>query len=74
MGGVGLLVLGAAAFAAGEGVIDFTPRGTQPGLVHDIQSSGNCAGCHSGGALETYYPAVGWQGSMLANSSRDPLF
>ena len=74
MGGVGLLVLGAAAFAAGKGVVDFTPRGTQPGLVHDIQSSGNCAGCHSGGALETYYPAVGWQGSMMANSSRDPLF
>ncbi len=69
-----LLAGHALAVGAGEGVVDFTPRGTQPGLLHDLQSSGNCTGCHSGGALETYYPATGWKGSMMANSTRDPLF
>ncbi len=54
--------------------IDFTPRGTQPGLDHPLLGSGSCGGCHGGSELETHYPRNSWSGSMMANATRDPLF
>jgi hypothetical protein len=61
--------------------IDFTPHGTQPGLVYDIQppEPGQCSTCHSVASgdpdgSETYRPFSTWAGSMMANATRDPLF
>ena len=53
--------------------IDFTPNGTQPDLVHAMEGSGNCGGCHTNGN-EPHLPFTGWAGSMMANATRDPLF
>ena len=53
---------------------DFDLPGTQP-FEHgpDLEASSTCASCHGG-----YNPAVepqhGWQGSMMAHASRDPIF
>jgi len=53
---------------------DFDQPGTQP-LEHglDIRSGLVCAACHGGYDEETE-PYFGWEGSMMANSARDPLF
>lgn len=53
---------------------DFTPQGTQPGLVHALAGSQECAGCHKGGMNEDHLPFNGWSGSTMANATRDPLF
>ena len=69
------LMLSFAAMSSPAGVpADYTSRGTQPGLVHALQGSANCAGCHSNGPLEFHYPHSSWEGSMMANAGRDPLF
>jgi hypothetical protein len=67
-----LAVLGAGSAAA----LDYTPHGTQPGLIWNIQPADSCEGCHRG-----FAPADGpllpyntWSGSMKANAGRDPLF
>jgi hypothetical protein len=55
----------------------FTPRATQPPLVHPIQDPGwgNCGACHGAyDAARTIEPYDSWAGSMMANSARDPLF
>jgi len=71
-------LLGAAvcfSAVATSGVLpDFTARGSQPGLVHGLQTSANCQGCHSNGPLEFHYPATSWKGSVMANAGRDPVF
>lgn len=56
--------------------VDFTPYGTQPGLMFSLQSAGSCGGCHSGtaGNAPTFRPHTTWSGSMMANATRDPLF
>jgi mono/diheme cytochrome c family protein len=62
------------------GAIDFTPHGTQPGLIYDIQPpEPQCSACHSiaGGDPDTspeFRPFSTWAGSMMANATRDPLF
>lgn len=53
---------------------DLTARGSQPGLTHPLESSGNCVGCHGNGPSEFHYPATSWKGSMMANAGRDPVF
>jgi len=73
------LLFSVAAFALDlprgvAGFVDFTPKGTQPGLAHALQGSQACTGCHGGGPQENHYPANGWSGSMMANATRDPLF
>lgn len=47
--------------------------GTQPNEVVAVQHVNSCTGCHSfiDAATEPYRT---WQGSMMANASRDPLF
>jgi hypothetical protein len=58
--------------------IDFTPHGSQPGLLYSfLPSDGDCISCHgAGGAGNTqaFRPHPTWAGSMMANSTRDPLF
>lgn len=57
------------------GAVDFTPHGTQPGLIYDIEPAENCDGCHGGsGNTAGFRPAPTWAGSMMANATRDPLF
>jgi hypothetical protein len=52
-----------------------TANGTQPGLTHPILPSGNCTGCHGDyDPVGNYEPGPTWQGSMMAQSGRDPLF
>lgn len=62
------------------GPVDFTPHGTQPGLLFGIENSRTCADCHSTDVLPTpgnkpdFAPQNTWRGSMMANAARDPLF
>jgi hypothetical protein len=53
---------------------DFDLPGTQP-FEHgqDLEASAQCASCH-GGYNAAVEPQHGWQGSMMAHASRDPLF
>jgi hypothetical protein len=66
--------------ASPHGTLDFTPHGTQPGLVNDIvPPEPQCSSCHgmAGGDPDdapTYRPFSTWAGSMMANATRDPLF
>ncbi len=59
------------------GGIDFTPHGSQPGLANSLLFSDTCSACHGasgpGGAV-AFRPHSTWGGSMMANSTRDPLF
>ncbi|SDD24187.1 hypothetical protein [Aquimonas voraii] len=76
-GGALALLVGLAfglAVYAGTLLPDLTARGSQPGLLHPIETSGDCMGCHAGGTLEFHYPATSWKGSMMANAGRDPVF
>jgi hypothetical protein len=73
------LAAGLAVMPVGAGsplvdFLDLTPQGSQPGLVHALQSAADCTGCHGGLAHEHHYPGNGWSGSMKANAARDPLF
>jgi len=67
-----MLVLSAASAAA----IDFTPHGTQPGLLWALEEPEACMSCHRGytGVNPTFMPHSTWGGSMMANAARDPLF
>jgi hypothetical protein len=56
------------------GFVDFTPRGTQPGLTHELLDAESCSGCHTGAFDDAHLPYPGWAGSMMANAARDPLF
>jgi hypothetical protein len=59
------------------GGIDFTPHGTQPGLIFGLDESQTCNACHRGSADDgtlTFRPFPSWGGSMMANATRDPLF
>lgn len=59
------------------GFIDFTPRGTQPGLQYALRGSAECMTCHGNGESlenEASLPGASWSGSMMANATRDPLF
>ncbi len=44
--------------------------GTQPGQVVDLESDKQCLSCHAGGL----YEMEKWQGSLMAQAGRDPLF
>lgn len=61
---------------APSGAVDFTPHGTQPGLLFSLQPAGSCNGCHGGssGNESHFRPHPTWSGSMMANAGRDPLF
>ena len=63
-----------------SGSTDFTPHGTQPGLFNDILApESQCSSCHATGggdpdSASTFRPFTAWDGSMMANATRDPLF
>jgi len=46
--------------------------GTQPGQV-TLEDANRCLNCHAGYDTEVE-PGFNWQGSMMAQASRDPLF
>lgn len=60
--------------------LDFFQPGTQPGgLTETIDPPENCRDCHANyssqiGQPADYEPWTGWQGSMMAQSGRDPVF
>jgi len=47
--------------------------GTQKGEVGNLESPNKCDNCHGGYNTATE-PAYNWQGSMMANAGRDPIF
>ncbi len=57
-------------------VTDFTPHGTQPGLAFNLIPAQNCSNCHKGFSSpdSDNLPFSVWEGSMMANATRDPLF
>ena len=73
-------VLVLTAYAAETVPTDVQIPGTQPtpvDTVPTINSVGNC-GCHSfnpgAGQAPESVPVFGWEGGMMANAGRDPLF
>mgnify|MGYP002388542979 CR=1 FL=1 len=75
---LGLLLASRAAVAQGP-VTQDDPRvrmpGTQPDPENkvDINDAAGCLGCH-GGYNPSVEPGHNWQGSMMANSARDPYW
>ena len=72
-----LMLLALTAFAATRAsAIDFTPHGTQPGLMSALEDPSGCSSCHRGNNATTlpFMPHSSWGGSMMANATRDPLF
>lgn len=61
-----------------RGLIDFTPDGTQPGLLSAMESPSTCFSCHRnfvpGASASDFMPQNTWGGSMMAHATRDPLF
>jgi len=81
-GGAALLAAAAlAAAAAGAQPLplpttsdDFRLPGTQPlTVVHDFATPEACASCHAGYGEPAVEPLRNWQGSMMAQSGRDPV-
>ncbi|HFQ92587.1 MAG TPA: hypothetical protein ENK32_01140 [Anaerolineae bacterium] len=60
--------------------LDFFQPGTQPNTVTDaIDPPNNCKDCHANYSSQLnqpadYEPWTGWQGSMMAQAGRDPVF
>ena len=66
-----LAMLVPAAAMAGP----LTDKGTQPGLNHPIEASGDCSLCHASFDAQLHVePWNTWAGSMMAQAGRDPLF
>lgn len=59
-------------------VIDFTPAGTQPGLMSLMEPPEACLSCHrsfkTSDTSSEFMPHNTWSGSMMAHATRDPLF
>jgi hypothetical protein len=73
-------IVALTAYAADTVPTDVQIPGTQPiptDNVPTINSVGNC-GCHDfsplAGQTPESVPVVGWQGGMMANAGRDPIF
>jgi hypothetical protein len=47
--------------------------GTQPDQGVNLEAPGRCLNCH-GGYNQAVEPGFNWQGSMMAQASRDPMF
>lgn len=68
-----LLWAGAVVWVSMAG--PFTSQGTQPGLTYPLLAPSNCQACHGDyNFAEHVEPYPTWSGSMMANSTRDPLF
>lgn len=56
---------------------DFFLPGSQPDATRNYDPPSNCANCHSGIKNNTdisFEPTYGWQGSMMSQAMRDPLY
>lgn len=51
----------------------FLLPGTQPETIGELSSVNTCSRCHAG-YDEAVEPGFTWQGSMMANAARDPIF
>lgn len=74
---VGVLVLALLSLAAASvTALDFTPHGTQPGLLSSLEDDTGCRSCHRGFSAtdSRFMPHSTWGGSMMANAARDPIF
>ena len=72
-----LLALGLASGSAAAGIDDL--QGTNPGDLPNggyFASAENCANCHKAkGAMDPdYMPFDTWNGTMMGNATRDPVF
>jgi hypothetical protein len=69
------LVLALAGVATAADIVpnEIQQPGTQPGEVGNLESPDKCDNCH-GGYNQGVEPAFNWQGSMMANAGRDPIF
>lgn len=76
---LGLSVVSAsgAAIAWTPLAVNLDPLVRMPGNQENdgivVESSANCMGCHSG-YDSTMEPGFNWQGSMMSNAMRDPIF
>lgn len=53
---------------------DFRLPGTQPMTITDnLEVPSNCTGCHASYGAPEVEPYANWQGSMMAQSGRDPI-
>jgi len=72
---IAVTVLTAALFASSATAGPFTTNGTQPGLAYPIEPSSACTSCHGNyDPANNIEPGPTWQGSMMAQATRDPLF
>lgn len=53
---------------------NFFMPGTQPDLTRSFDSPSNCSSCHRGISQQTTEPTFSWQGSMMSQAMRDPLY
>jgi hypothetical protein len=76
--GVVLTLSAAGSGNVARGVVDFTPHGTQPGLLSAMEPPTGCFSCHrefnSESSASDFMPHNTWGGSMMAHAARDPLF
>ena len=71
---VGSLGLATAQLPVPTTSQDFKQPGTQPNTtLQPVYDSSACQGCHSG-YDPTHQPYTRWSASMMAQSSRDPVF
>jgi cytochrome c553 len=52
---------------------DFFLAGSQPGR-YQLEAPGKCESCHASYGQQDVEPSFNWQGSMMAQAARDPLF
>jgi hypothetical protein len=69
-----LSMLAAVAMAAPTVPTDVEMPGTQPGEVPAYDPPTTCDNCHALTPQTETEPFFGWEGSMMAHSSKDPLF
>jgi hypothetical protein len=67
------LTTGVIVLAATSVPTEIQQPGTQPGEISGLEAVSRCDNCHGDydHAVEPYF---NWQGSMMANASRDPVF
>jgi hypothetical protein len=67
------LTTGVIVLAATSVPTEIKQPGTQPGEAGNLESPDKCDNCHAG-YDQAVEPTFNWQGSMMANASRDPIF
>ncbi|MBG7630933.1 MAG: hypothetical protein IZT56_10940, partial [Bacteroidetes bacterium] len=71
------ILLSILVVAVNTTIDDFFMPGSQPDVTRTYAPPSNCANCHSGiinNTDQSYEPTFGWQGSMMSQAMRDPLY